>query len=168
MGSSNYLKIFWDNIKETLLAFLLAFAFYKGLGLALGTPYPMMVVVSCSMLPTLHRGDVIVVKGVSWDNIIANNQWKDPNSTIIVYYSPLEGKMIVHRAYKKVEKNGDKYLIAWGDNNPQPDPWLVPESNIVGKVIYHIPYLGYPRIWIGELLGEDVGGCGGTVRVRLG
>ncbi len=164
-----FLKAYvWENLKDVIIAFILAVCLYKGLGLALGTDYPMLVVVSCSMVPTLERGDVIIVKGVSWDEIVANEKWKDPNSTIIVYYEPLQDRLIVHRAYKKLLEDSHKYVVAWGDNNSQPDPWLIPIENVEGKVIYRIPYLGYPRLWLGYLFGEDVKGCNTKIEIKPG
>ncbi len=165
---SSYIKNdIFNDLKDVLIAFIIAFAFYKGSGLVLGTETPYLVVVSCSMLPELHRGDVIIVKGIEWEDIIANKKWKDPESTIIVYYEPLQNKLIVHRAYEKFERNGKRFLRAWGDNNSQPDPWIIPYENVKGEVVFKIPYLGYPRILLGYVLGQDVGGCERRIEVNV-
>ena len=145
------------DIIEFIIVFLLVFIFYKGLGYALHTPDPVLSVVSCSMLPTLQRGDLIVVKGIKWQDIKATGKWADPNSTIVVYYLPSQRKLIVHRAYLKF--NNNHTLITWGDNNPIHDPWVVKADEIKGTPILRIPYLGYLRIWLGDLLGQDTGGC---------
>ncbi len=152
------LKPYFSDIKDIIIAFFIAFLFYKFLGILLGTHYPVLSVVSCSMVPALHRGDVIIIKHVDWNDIIATGKWKDPNATIIVYYQPYQHKLIVHRVYQKYDNN--KTLVTWGDNNSYPDPWTVSYDMVQGKVIAHIPYIGYFRILVGMLLGQDVGeGC---------
>lgn len=52
-------------------AFLFAWIIYSGLGLALSTDTPMVVVVSDSMEPVMHRGDVVIVKGLDVEEINA-------------------------------------------------------------------------------------------------
>lgn len=165
------INIIWEktpllkDILEFIVVFLIVFLLYKGLGYALNTSEPVLSVVSCSMLPTLNRGDLIVIKGIKWDDIVATGRWADPNSTILVYYLPSQEKLIVHRAYKKFDNNHT--LITWGDNNPIPDPWVVREQYIRGTPIIRIPYLGYLRIWLGEILGEDTGGCNKYKIIKL-
>ncbi len=156
---------FLRDIVEFIVVFLLVFLFYKGLAYALHTPDPVLSVVSCSMLPTLQRGDIIVIKGISWDDIKTTGKWADPNSTILVYYLPSQKKLIVHRAY--VKYNSNHTVVTWGDNNPVHDPWIVKESYIIGTPILRIPYIGYMRIWLGMLLGQDTGGCNDYKVYRL-
>ncbi len=50
-------------------AFLFAWLIYTGLGLAFGTESPMMIVVSASMEPLYHRGDVILLHGATAESI---------------------------------------------------------------------------------------------------
>ena len=50
-------------------AFLFAWLIYTGLGLAFGTESPMMIVVSGSMEPLYHRGDIILLHGATGDSI---------------------------------------------------------------------------------------------------
>ncbi|MBI5553686.1 MAG: hypothetical protein HY917_02990 [Candidatus Diapherotrites archaeon] len=47
-----------------ITSFAVALAFYSMLGFLLGTTSPLVVVVSGSMEPTLHRGDVVLLGGV--------------------------------------------------------------------------------------------------------
>ena len=51
------------------LAFSSAFLIYYVLQLALNTDSPMVVVVSGSMEPNLHKGDLLFLKGKDADNI---------------------------------------------------------------------------------------------------
>ena len=154
-----YNKPIIKDIVDIALSFFIAFLLYKTIAFLLQTPYPLLSVVSCSMVPTLHKGDIIIVKGVSWEDIHAYNEWKNPNATIVVYYEPYQNKLIVHRVYTKYENN--KSIVTWGDNNDFPDPWPVYYNQVKGEVIGHIPYIGYLRIWLGTLIGQkpDTEGC---------
>lgn len=52
------------NVIEVVIAVVVVVAFWLGLGAALHTSAPLNVVPSCSMLPYLHRGDMIAIEGV--------------------------------------------------------------------------------------------------------
>jgi len=54
----------WKNeIKETLIALALALLVWFGAGFMLQTPSPLNAIVSCSMLPHVSRGDMVVLRG---------------------------------------------------------------------------------------------------------
>ena len=148
------LEDLWDLFSFAVLAF----AVYYGLRLLLGTPDPVVTVVSCSMLPNLDRGDFLILKGVSSvDELTPSNVPYSYNGTIIVYYQPYYKKLIVHRLLRITE---DGTLTTLGDNNPAPDPWKIPFEWVRGKVIFRVPYIGYPRIliseWFYRLLGYNI------------
>ena len=50
-------------------AFIFAWLIYTGLGLLLGTASPMMIVVSASMEPLYHRGDIIILHGAQANSL---------------------------------------------------------------------------------------------------
>jgi len=52
-----------DELKETAAALLLALFIWFGAGFVLQTPSPLNAIVSCSMLPHLQRGDMIILSG---------------------------------------------------------------------------------------------------------
>ncbi len=51
------------EIKETAIALLLALVLWFGAGFALQTPSPLNAIVSCSMLPHVQRGDMVLLRG---------------------------------------------------------------------------------------------------------
>ena len=105
-----------------------------------GVRYPLLAVVSESMIPTLRVGDIAVVSRVD-----ANSITTGPEGTIIAFVRPEEpNDIIVHRAYEKLVIGGEVYFRTMGDNNPSPDPWLVPADMVVGRVVFRIPLFGYP------------------------
>lgn len=52
-----------------VFAFVFAWLFYNALGIALGTASPMVIVLSGSMEPLYHRGDVVVMQHVAAEQI---------------------------------------------------------------------------------------------------
>jgi len=100
-------------------------------------------VLSSSMSPALHRGDVIMIQPVAHETIKAGD--------IITYGSPLDGKLVTHRVIE-IEENS-LYFKTQGDANEDPDPYFVPCQNIAGKVRFHIPLLGYMTHFVKTPLG---------------
>ena len=67
---------YYTNRKEGLnwaiyisFAFIFAFVLFSAIGLLLGTSSPMVIVLSGSMEPLYHRGDVIILQGANPANI---------------------------------------------------------------------------------------------------
>jgi signal peptidase I len=106
-------------------------------------PYQPSLVGSGSMTPALHTGDVIIVAKVPADaiklgDIIEYRQAKDPN--------------VVHRVIG-IENSGQaKSFITKGDANAQPDANKVIAENVIGKVVFTIPKVGWITIAIKKLL----------------
>jgi signal peptidase len=125
------------DVLEIVVAVLVAWFFYQGLAIAVNTPMPLVSVVSHSMEPILHVGDLLFVIGTN-----------DPKvGDIIIYDNPDVSMNIVHRIVQKMD-NG---FIIKGDNNFSPDPGIVTKEQIKGKVVFAIPLLGYPRMVLGLL-----------------
>ncbi|MGC8962298.1 MAG: signal peptidase I [Candidatus Bathyarchaeia archaeon] len=115
----------------------------------LRTEVPLAYVPSRSMEPNLRVGDLVVIRGVKPEQI--------SNGSIIVFYVPNhygeDAYRIVHRVIKVVEVDGVHYYETKGDNNPVSDyhRWgYIPESYVIGSVIYRIPLLGYLPLKIRE------------------
>ncbi len=125
-----------------LAVILVAIAgFWFGLRAYLRTEYPLLAVASGSMVPALNVGDLIVVQGgLAVEDIVANYVTGD----VIVFYRPNGATdLIVHRAVEvDVDQNNVTFLKTKGDHNPSTDYWRVYESDVVGKVVGVVPYLG--------------------------
>ncbi|AAB89589.1 signal peptidase I [Archaeoglobus fulgidus] len=90
-----------------------------------------LVVLSSSMEPLMHPGDLIVVKrssDVSLGDVVA---FKDPSGKKSV--------LITHR----VVEIGDGYFKTKGDAVEDVDPFDVHEKDVYGKFLFGIPYIGY-------------------------
>ena len=131
------MKIRKKDVLEIIVAFAVAWVFYQGLAVAFDSPMPIVSVVSGSMEPVMHRGDLAVVTGMASYEI----------GDVVVYQKPEIPYTIVHRIISKqtYEDGTEKYTIK-GDNNNAPDPLPVAVSEIQGKVQFAIPLLGYPRL----------------------
>lgn len=101
-------------------------------------------VMSGSMSPAMGAGGAVVTQPVALDTIKL--------SDVITYHSPLDGKLVTHRVVGTQEQS-PLYFQTKGDANEDPDPYLVPPQNIVGKVRFYIPLLGYISNFVKTPLG---------------
>jgi signal peptidase len=133
------------------VAFSGAFLVYFIMQVALNTDTPMVVVVSGSMEPKLHRGDLLFLRGKDGENI-KNGTIEGKEGDIIVFdahgiWSNPPPDPVVHRVIDKWYVVGDGwYFTTKGDANSLPDLGEVPESNILGVVVGRIPYIGWVKI----------------------
>jgi signal peptidase I len=142
--------------KAELVDLVVGFAFaallyYIILPAILGATPPAVVVQSCSMKGVLNVGDIVVLRGATFDEINAplvrlgvpinfslepndaRNQTKflvfPDNQTLpvgtsgdtVVYVSKTSGEQIVHRVIAKVEASDGRYYLTKGDANSVPD-----------------------------------------------
>ncbi len=125
----------FKDLFDVVVAILVAVAIYYGLGLVLRTSMPVVTVVSDSMLPIFHVGDLLIVENIGTPNV----------GDVVVYKVSITNYPIVHRIVGRKFVNGTYYYVMKGDNNNADDPWLVQRSNIIGKVFFVFPMFGYPR-----------------------
>lgn len=91
------------------------------------THFEFYIINSGSMEPNIKVGSVVIVE----------KQTKYHLNDIVTY--KLDDLIITHRLVN-VENNN---WLTKGDANNSIDPWQIQENQIKGKVIFHIPYLGY-------------------------
>ena len=121
--------------------------------------FPLSIIVSDSMEPTLNKGDIVPWIPCGMEDI--------KRGDIIVYKSMSswnEKKYIVHRVEKIMIRNGEKLLITKGDANNYtdqsgphvPEP-AVNQKMLEGKLIMFgghaikFPYAGYPWLLINKM-----------------
>ncbi|KAG8549135.1 hypothetical protein GDO81_022492 [Engystomops pustulosus] len=123
-----------------------ALMIWKGLIVVTGSESPIVVVLSGSMEPAFHRGDLLFLTNFQEDPIRAGE--------IVVF--KVEGRdiPIVHRVIKVHEKeNGDIKFLTKGDNNEVDDRGLYKEGqnwlekkDVVGRARGFLPYVGMVTI----------------------
>lgn len=108
--------------------------------------YQPIAVLSNSMYPTFARGDAVVVQKLE------KKEFSKLKKDDILYYSK-DGKLIIHRIIE-IKKNEENKLElkTKGDNNNAEDNWIIKEEEIIGKVKFMVPYIGYPSVWVNEML----------------
>jgi signal peptidase len=129
--------------------------FWLGLRAALRTEYPLLPVSSGRMEPALYRGDLIIVQGVvNACDIKAGYQDSQEPGDIIVFHKPNgDGELLVLRAVEKIIRDGSYFFRTQGDiiNGLDPDDWKVKESDIVGRYVGKVPWLGHIPLFMREV-----------------
>ena len=100
-----------------------------------------MTVVSGSMEPGINVGDIAILypsKNLSVGDIIA---FRGPQTPVL------------HRIISITSGGNGTIIQTKGDANPAPDPFTVPRSAVIGKLMYVIPLLGLPIVYGTEVLG---------------
>ena len=136
------------------IAFFGSFLVYFILQISFNTESPIVVVISESMEPQIHKGDLLFVMGREPENI-KNGTIIDKDGDIIVFNAqglwptaPLEP--IVHRVIDKYQVGDTWYFRTKGDANSIPDAAPIPESRVIGVVVGGIPYIGWVKILLTE------------------
>ena len=137
----------------------LVFGFWYGSRLVLNTDYPMLAVASGSMcmLPgpscdgwshpferTLHVGDLIIVQGVTPEDIHAA---PFPDGDIIVFRQYTGSELIVHRAIEKQMQGNVTYFVTKGDGNSAADS-PISADHVIGRVVMRIPWIGHFALYM--------------------
>ena len=108
--------------------------------------YQPIAVLSGSMSPTFNRGDAVVVRKLD-----DGEKQRLEEGDIIQYQSG--SRYVVHRVVEITnDENGNIQYVTKGDHNNANDTKPVGVDQIVGKVSFVIPYIGYPSVWLSGAL----------------
>ncbi|MDD4497633.1 MAG: signal peptidase I [Methanosarcinaceae archaeon] len=123
---------FIENLSPVVL---LLFLLLAGLTfLAPGYGWQVNTILSGSMEPELPAGGLVVIRPVAANAVEVGD--------IITFPSPSGGVLITHRVVA-VEKGSKLLFHTKGDANEGPDPYTVSAEQVIGKVCFSLPYLGY-------------------------
>ncbi len=94
------------------------------------------------------KGDVIVLRNPS--NIEQGE---------VIVFQAQKAYPIIHRVFNIIEtETGERIYQTKGDSNTVPiqsfdlDELEIREEQLIGRAILRIPYLGYPRVWLMNIL----------------
>ncbi|OLS21783.1 MAG: hypothetical protein ThorAB25_26450 [Candidatus Thorarchaeota archaeon AB_25] len=108
---------------------------------AMGTPSPLVVVTSDSMETTLSRGHLLILQSQAPEDINVGE--------IIVYNADWHTQApVVHRVIQRDYVDGEYRYYTQGDNNNQPDPLYRTYDDIVGVVVFAIPWIGNVTLFL--------------------
>lgn len=127
-----------------------ALMMWKGLMLVSGSESPVVVVLSGSMEPGFHRGDILFLS-------LTEAPFTPGDVTVF----QIEGRdiPIVHRAHNVHENTttGHLSIVTKGDNNHvddrglyKPGQLFLKKSNIMGRAYAFIPFVGMITIWLND------------------
>ena len=105
--------------------------------------YGTLVIGSGSMTGTIDKGDAIVYK---------NTKGKIKVGDIIVFEK--ENIRVVHRVVEIVKTNGQYKYFTKGDANENEDSGYITDSQLKGKVLFKIKYIGRPTLWINDVFDK--------------
>ncbi|GLW90709.1 signal peptidase I [Actinokineospora globicatena] len=95
------------------------------------------VVLSGSMAPAIHTGDVVIVGSLLTDH--------PAPGAVIAFEDPAhDGRTLMHRVLKV---NEDQTLVTKGDANPDSDSTPVTEDDVLGQGRLRVPWVGLPAYW---------------------
>lgn len=104
------------------------------------------IVYGGSMEPAVKVGSLVVIKPVQPQDIKVDD--------IITYRSATESGMVTTHRVIEVMRRGDSLEFRTkGDANEDPDINLVAADELVGKLAFNIPYLGYWAAFVRTCLG---------------
>ena len=145
----------WDERSELVkTVFLLVIVIVGTLGgyglfmVAMGTTTPLVVVTSGSMVPTLERGDLLVLQGRAEGDIAVGE--------IIVFTEPGHDAPIVHRVDHIEVVEGEIRYYTKGDHNDYVDSGYRTYEDIIGVFVLKIPYLGHVSLFLKTTTGAVV------------
>jgi len=135
-------KLKWDKWPEygktgffILLMVGITLGGYGIFTVAMGTSTPLVVVTSDSMIPALERGYLLVLQHQSPEDINVGD--------VIVYNANWHPSApVVHRVILIENVDGEYRYYTQGDNNDSPDPSYRTYDDIVGVVVFSIPWIG--------------------------
>lgn len=139
---------FYEEFYFIAIALILAFGVIQTTGTVLDTDKPVVTVVSCSMYPEYHVGDVIMVRGQDFEDITEGD--------VIVFdaESPDVNIPVIHRVVVKE----DEMLETRGDNTRGQSDF---EKNIRPEQVHGVAFLKIPRVGLLKLLAMDITGLSG-------
>lgn len=114
------------------LLFVGALVVVSGLNIPGG--YKLYTIQSGSMEPTLHTGSIVTVQPQ------ADYQKGD---IVTIRESPASNVTLTHRIVEVKTVDGRVQYVTRGDANNANDPEERPKTNVIGKEIATVPYLGY-------------------------
>lgn len=141
MMSWRYIKQFTTTVLTVLLLVMSLAALY-----ALSQGAKFLSVQSGSMVPTYHKGDLVVDMRVPVQQLAVGD--------VVTYTNPrlFNGEPITHRIIQTPSNDNDQQFVTKGDANPAADP-PIKAHNIIGKVGFSVPLLGFLFDFVRKPLG---------------
>jgi len=135
--------------RTTVLTFVAtaALALLVGLTIPSFFGFHNFTVMSGSMEPTVHTGDVVIDRRISPLDARVGD--------IVSFQDPSDhSKLITHRVRSIVVKDGTVTFTTKGDAVNAVQTWSVPANGHIGQVVAHLWHLGYLLWWVSRPWGR--------------
>ena len=135
MGKTRHkrtIKNIWNLVGTLIVLAVIAIAILLA-GVKLVGLEP-LIVQSGSMEPEYPTGSIIYIRDIDPAEL---KQWD------VITYQLTDTKLSTHRIIEVVEVDGQTMFRTKGDANDGPDEGYVAPSQVVGKPVFAIPYLGF-------------------------
>ena len=99
------------------------------------------VILSGSMKPSVNTGSLVIIREL--------HSWQYQIGDIVSFRPPTaHAESITHRIIDLDMVNGVNVMRTKGDANSSSDLWQSSLGSISGKVLFSIPWIGYPVAWL--------------------
>lgn len=109
-------------------------------------PFHPSVVLSGSMQPIMYAGDIVIIAKIPADMIEEGD---------VIQFRKEGDITVIHRVVKIQETEGRTLFITKGDANNRPDTDPVIPDNVVGKLVFTIPKVGWAAIAVKSFFTEQ-------------
>lgn len=142
---SSRLSSVWEFATRTVLGLLVAVGAVVSIGSLMG--YRSLTVVSGSMEPAVHVGDVVLVRPIAPATLRVGD--------VVTFRNPAnEDELITHRVRSVRIADGIVSVTTKGDANNTVERWSVSEDGSVGLVSVQVHRLGFALAWISTRTGR--------------
>jgi signal peptidase len=127
----------------------------SGAGILLSVSVPLLfgyrtfIVLSGSMEPAIHTGDVVVDRQIAPEEVQVGD--------VITYRDPdRQNRLITHRVRGMRTSEGKVYFVTQGDANTDSQKWTTATGGTVGVVRLRVVKLGYVLFYVNRPIGRLV------------
>ncbi len=125
----------------------------SGAGILLSVSLPLLfgyrtfIVMSGSMEPSIHTGDVVVDKRIAPEEVQVGD--------VVTYRDPdRQNRLITHRVRGVRTSGGKVYFVTKGDANTDSQKWSIATDGTVGVVRFRVVKLGYVLFYVNRPIGR--------------
>lgn len=151
-GNTMKTVIYRKIIKTFIVSVICSFGFFSALKIfELGSGVRLLTVQSGSMAPVIPTGSLVITRRNP--EIVAPIH--QPRFLVgdVITFSLDNGALVSHRIVDIQKRDGGYLYQTKGDANQAADSELVDESDIVGQLVYSIPYLGKIQLFARQPAG---------------
>lgn len=152
---NGWLRKIWNGLTTVLAAAAVLMALLLVGPRLIG--FQIFTVQTPSMEPKYPVGSVIYVKPVEADELQARD---------VITFRNRQGTVVTHRIVQVYGSGSGRSFQTQGDANNIPDGGSVPAENVIGKVVFRIPGLGYVSQGLHTTRGRII--AGGVVVLLMG